>query len=73
MFLKGWLFLMWRGREFQRAGARKVFVRFVNFMVKRGEMKELKFWAAMSSISRRGVQMDYFTEVSWLVMFINIS
>ena len=34
-------------------------------------MQELKFWAAMSDISRRGAWVDYFTKVYWLTMLKN--
>ena len=35
---------------------------FVNHTVKKG-MNDLEFWDTMSSISRRGVWVDYFTKV----------
>ena len=50
-------------------GVRKMIVLFVNFVVERGDMKELKFRAATSIISRQGVQMDFLAEVCWLAVF----
>ena len=50
-------------------GVGKMLVSFMNFTVQKGGLKEFKFWATMSSISRRSVHMNYFTAVCWLIMF----
>ena len=42
--------------------------RLVHFTVKGVDLREHKFQATVSGISRRGVQMSIFTEACWLDM-----
>ena len=41
----------------------KMFVQFLNFMTKRGDLKELKFPIAVSDISRQRVWMEFSTKL----------
>ena len=45
-----------------------MFLRFIISTVKGGNVKELKFRAAASGISRRGVRVNYFTKVCCLAL-----